>query len=60
VYRSLGLGSSFSKVLKFGCLMQFSEYSIANRDFPDVPHRLLEDIYQVPRQSCKNEDRALM
>ncbi|MED6294476.1 hypothetical protein CHARACLAT_021413 [Characodon lateralis] len=47
VYRSLGLGSSFSKVLKFGCLMQFSEYSIANRDFPDVPHRLLEDIYQL-------------
>uniref|UniRef100_A0A3Q2DI60 Uncharacterized protein n=1 Tax=Cyprinodon variegatus TaxID=28743 RepID=A0A3Q2DI60_CYPVA len=47
VYRSFGLGSSVSKVLKFGCLMQFSEYSIANRDFPDFPYRLLEDIYQL-------------
>ncbi|XP_016519343.1 selenoprotein L isoform X2 [Poecilia formosa] len=46
VYRSFGLGSSFSKVLKFGCLMQLSEFSAADRDFPDFPHRLLEDIYQ--------------
>uniref|UniRef100_A0A3Q2PMY4 Uncharacterized protein n=1 Tax=Fundulus heteroclitus TaxID=8078 RepID=A0A3Q2PMY4_FUNHE len=49
VYRSFGLGSSFSRVLKFGCLMRFSEYSVADRDFPDFPYRLLEDIYQVPR-----------
>ncbi|KAM4713193.1 uncharacterized protein FYW61_020296 [Anableps anableps] len=47
VYRSFGLGSSFSKVLKFSCLMQFSEFGAANRDFPDFPHRLLEDIYQL-------------
>ncbi|PWA27366.1 hypothetical protein CCH79_00000590 [Gambusia affinis] len=47
VYQSFGLGSSFSKVLKFGCLMQLSEFSAADRDVPDFPHRLLEDIYQL-------------
>lgn len=47
VYRRFGLGSSFSKVLNFSCLMRFSEYSMVNRDFPDFPHRLLEDIYQL-------------
>lgn len=47
IYRSFGLGSSYAKVMKFGCLLQYSEYGAAGRDFPDVPHHLLEDIYQV-------------
>lgn len=47
IYRNFGLGSSYAKVMKFGCLLQYSEYGIANKDFPDVPPRLLEDIYQV-------------
>lgn len=47
VYRSFGLGSSYAKVMKFGCLLQYSEYGAVDRDFPDVPHRLLEDIYQM-------------
>ena len=47
IYRSFGLGSSYAKVMKFGCLLQYSEYGAAGRDFPDVPHHLLEDIYQM-------------
>uniref|UniRef100_A0A4W6ES13 Selenoprotein L n=1 Tax=Lates calcarifer TaxID=8187 RepID=A0A4W6ES13_LATCA len=47
VYRSFGLGSSYAKVMKFGCLLQYSEYGAVNRDFPDFPPRLLEDIYQM-------------
>lgn len=47
VYRSFGLGSSYAKVMKFGCLLQYSEYGAVDRDFPDVPPRLLEDIYQM-------------
>uniref|UniRef100_A0A3B4TM56 Selenoprotein L n=1 Tax=Seriola dumerili TaxID=41447 RepID=A0A3B4TM56_SERDU len=47
IYRSFGLGSSYAKVMKFGCLLQYSEYGAVKRDFPDVPPRLLEDIYQM-------------
>lgn len=47
IYRSFGLGSSFAKVMKFGCLLQYSEYGAAGRDFPDFPPHLLEDIYQL-------------
>lgn len=47
VYRTFGLGSSYSKVMKFGCLLKYSEYRAVDRDFPNVPPRLLEDIYQL-------------
>lgn len=47
LYRTFGLGSSFSKVMNFGCLLQYSEFRAADRDFPDVAPRLLEDIYQM-------------
>ncbi|KAI3364491.1 hypothetical protein L3Q82_011272, partial [Scortum barcoo] len=47
IYRSFGLGSSYAKVMKFGCLLRYSEYEAAGRDFPDFPPRLLEDIYQL-------------
>uniref|UniRef100_A0A7N6AQV6 Selenoprotein P N-terminal domain-containing protein n=1 Tax=Anabas testudineus TaxID=64144 RepID=A0A7N6AQV6_ANATE len=47
IYKSFGLGSSYAKVMKFSCLLQFSEYAAVDRDFPDIPYRLLEDIYQV-------------
>lgn len=47
IYRSFGLGSSYATVMKFGCLLQYSEYGAVDRDFPDVPAHLLEDIYQV-------------
>lgn len=47
VYRKFGLGSSYAKVMKFSCLLQYSEYGAVNRDFPDIPPRLLEDIYQM-------------
>lgn len=47
IYRTFGLGSSYTSVMKFGCLLQYSEYGAVDRDFPDVPPRLLEDIYQV-------------
>lgn len=61
VYRSFGLGSSYAKVMKFGCLLQYSDYVVANIDFPDFPHRLLEDIYQVRmHKSVKTFDEALV
>ncbi|CAK6983798.1 selenoprotein L [Scomber scombrus] len=47
VYRSFGLGSSYSKVMRFNILLQYSEYGAADRDFPDIPSHLLEDIYQM-------------
>uniref|UniRef100_A0A1A8M3X6 Selenoprotein L n=1 Tax=Nothobranchius pienaari TaxID=704102 RepID=A0A1A8M3X6_9TELE len=47
IYRSFGLGSSYLKVMKFGCLLQYSEFRLADRDFPDFPSRLLEDLYQL-------------
>lgn len=47
VYRSFGLGSFYSKVMNFNCLLKYSEYGAAGRDFPDFPGRLVEDIYQM-------------
>lgn len=47
IYRSFGLGSSYAKVSKFRCLLQYSEYGAVGIDFPDVPPRLMEDIYQM-------------
>lgn len=52
VYRGFGLGSSYAKVMKFGCLLLYSEYGAVDRDFPDVPPRLLEDIYQVQMEDA--------
>ncbi|CAL8314500.1 unnamed protein product [Lota lota] len=47
MYRAFGLSSSYAKVLKFDFLLQMAEYKIAGREHPDVPHRLLGDIYQT-------------
>ncbi len=47
VYRSFGLGSFYSKVMNFNCLLRYSEYGAVGRDLPDFPGRLVEDIYQV-------------
>lgn len=47
IYRSFGLNSSFTKVLKFDTLLQYSEYGTKDRDFPDFPPGLLEDIFQM-------------
>lgn len=47
IYRTFGLGSSYSKVMRFGCLLTYSEYGAVDRDLPDVPPRLLEDLYQM-------------
>lgn len=47
IYKSFGLGSSYSKVMKFRCLLTYSEYGAVDRDLPDVPPRLLEDLYQM-------------
>lgn len=46
-YRSFGLSSTYAKVLRFRCLLQYSEYGVLGIDFPDVPPRLMEDIYQM-------------
>ena len=54
VYRSFGLGSSYAKVMRFGCLLKYSEYRAVDRDFPDVPPHLLEDIYQVLTDDTEN------
>lgn len=47
IYRSFGLGSSYSKVMRFRCLLTYSEYGAVDRDFPDIPSRLQEDLYQM-------------
>ncbi|CAJ1077988.1 selenoprotein L [Xyrichtys novacula] len=47
IYRSFGLGSSYAKVMKFRCLLQYSGYGAVGIDFPDVPPRLMEDLYQM-------------
>ncbi|KAK5903219.1 hypothetical protein CgunFtcFv8_007017 [Champsocephalus gunnari] len=47
VYRSFGLGSSYAKVMRFGCLLQYSEYPAVDRDFPDMPPDMLKDLYQL-------------
>lgn len=47
IYKSFGLGSSFSKVMRFGCLLTYSEFGAVNKNFPEVPARLLEDLYQM-------------
>lgn len=39
--------SSFSQVMKFGCLLTYSEFGAVDRELPDVPPRLLEDLYQM-------------
>lgn len=49
IYRAFGLGSSYADVLRFDCLLRYSEYEAEDRGFPEVPSRLLEDIYQVGR-----------
>lgn len=48
VYRSFGLGSSYADVMRFDCLLQYSEYEANDRNFPDFPSRLQGNIYQVP------------
>lgn len=47
IYRSFGLSSSYSKVMRFRCLLTYSEYGAVDRDLPDIPPRLLEDLYQM-------------
>uniref|UniRef100_A0A3B3ZIT1 Uncharacterized protein n=1 Tax=Periophthalmus magnuspinnatus TaxID=409849 RepID=A0A3B3ZIT1_9GOBI len=47
LYRTFGLVSSYSKVMRFGCLLTYSEYGAVDRDFPEMPPRLLEDLYQM-------------
>lgn len=37
--------------MKFDCLLQYAEYGAEDRDFPDVPPHLLEDIFQVQTPS---------
>uniref|UniRef100_A0A672FJN3 Uncharacterized protein n=2 Tax=Salarias fasciatus TaxID=181472 RepID=A0A672FJN3_SALFA len=47
LYRTFGLGSSYAKVIQFDLMLRYSEFPVANRDFPDIAPRLLEDIYQM-------------
>lgn len=48
VYQSFGLGSSYADVMRFDCLLRYSEYEANGRNFPDFPSLLLGNIYQVP------------
>lgn len=47
IYRSFGLGSSYAKVMKFETLLHYSELLALDREFPDFPFHLLEDLYQM-------------
>lgn len=55
VYRTFGLGSFYSKVMKFDVLLSYSEYGAKGRDFPEVPANLKEDIYQLGGDFMLNE-----
>ncbi|CAL8317671.1 unnamed protein product [Merluccius merluccius] len=60
IYRAFGLGSSYAKVLKFSFLLQAAEYKSAGREFPDVPHRLLGDIYQMGGDFVLDEEGKVL
>lgn len=47
IYKNFGLGSSYSSVMKFDCLLTYSEYGAADRDLPDISAHLEEDIFQM-------------
>ncbi|KAI7799801.1 selenoprotein L [Triplophysa rosa] len=47
VYRTLGLGSSFAKVMKFKSLLHYSELLAMNRPFPEVPPQFIDDLFQM-------------
>ncbi|KAL0967418.1 hypothetical protein UPYG_G00251980 [Umbra pygmaea] len=47
VYRAFGLGSSYSKVMSFKSLLKYAKYVASGQDFPDIPPRFLEDLYQL-------------
>lgn len=44
--------------MKFDCMLQYSEFVVHQRSFPDVPPQFLEDIYQVNKKfnlhSCQH------
>ena len=58
VYRGFGLGSSYVGAMNFDCLLRYSEYDANDRNFPDVPTRLLGNIYQVPIEMISFAARA--
>lgn len=47
VYKAFGLGSSYAKVMKFDCMLQYSGFVACQRAFPDVPPKFIEDVYQL-------------
>uniref|UniRef100_A0A8D3CZL0 Selenoprotein L n=1 Tax=Scophthalmus maximus TaxID=52904 RepID=A0A8D3CZL0_SCOMX len=60
IYRHFGLGSSCARVMRFGVLLQYSEYKAVDRDFPDVPPRLLEDIFQMGGDFLLSEEGTVL
>ena len=47
IYKAFGLGSSYAKVMKFNNMLQYSEYIVLQRAFPQVPPQFIDDLYQV-------------
>uniref|UniRef100_A0AAY5KNJ6 Selenoprotein L n=1 Tax=Esox lucius TaxID=8010 RepID=A0AAY5KNJ6_ESOLU len=47
VYKAFGLGSSYTKVMSFRSLLKYAEYIVLGQEFPDIPPRFLEDLYQL-------------
>lgn len=60
IYQAFGLGSSYAKVLKFSSLLQCGEYQVAKRSFPDIPYRLLEDLYQMGGDFILNQEGKVL
>lgn len=60
IYQSFGLVSSYARVMKFDCLLKYSEYGAVDRNFPDVPPNLLEDIYQMGGDFMLDERGTVM
>uniref|UniRef100_A0AAY4CDP3 Uncharacterized protein n=1 Tax=Denticeps clupeoides TaxID=299321 RepID=A0AAY4CDP3_9TELE len=56
IYKAFGLGCSYAKVLKFGCMLQYSEYLVLKRELPQVPPQFIDDVYQLGGDFLLNED----
>ncbi|KAL4649146.1 hypothetical protein GN956_G7075 [Arapaima gigas] len=47
VYRTFGMGSSYTKVLKFKNILRYAEFPVSNKPIPRADPRLVEDMYQL-------------
>ncbi|KAG7460968.1 hypothetical protein MATL_G00204600 [Megalops atlanticus] len=47
IYSAFGLGASYAKVLKFNTMLEYGEYTVQQRTFPQAQPNIIKDIYQL-------------